>query len=50
MGSPKFYDTGPREFFFGTGFNLDYLQTTGTKVKLGAFNPFPTALKARVLA
>ena len=31
-------------FFFGPTFDLEFLQTLRSKVKLGVFNPFLTAL------
>ena len=34
-------------FFFGRTFDLDFSQTTGSKVKSGAFNPLLTTLKTR---
>ena len=37
-----------RIFFFGRTFDLDFSQTTGSKVKSGAFNPLLTALKGWV--
>ena len=33
----------PGKFFFGPTFDLDFLQTLGSKVKLSVFNPFLTA-------